>query len=180
MLTTLANQERRMKKHVLTLVLLLLASAAPAVAQKWTKSTWKNFAFSAEYPSKPKLDSTDVDGHTMVTIGAPTKTGYYAVMVTQMPEFTEEVISDSARREQVLDGAQERSISDAGSTLRSQRPLLLGGRVGREIISTLPDDGMEIFTRVYIEEGRMYMQIAVVATGKESLATKFLKSFKFL
>jgi hypothetical protein len=169
----------------LTLVLLISgATLTSAAAQSWTKSTWRQFGFSAEFPGKPRLDSSVVaepDSRTMMMVATGSKSGYFAVMITEMPEFTAEAIDDSARREMILDGAQDQSLADANATLKSQRAISLGGRYGREIIAALPDGEAEVHSRIYLEENRMYMQIAVVANRKAiATGTRFLKSFRFL
>jgi hypothetical protein len=161
-----------------------LALAPNAAAQKWTKSTWSELGFKAEFPGRPTLDSSIInnpDPVTMMIVGVPAKNGYYGVMVTDMPDFTAESFADPEVRERVLDGAQNQSLADAGATLKSQREVTLDNRIGREIISTLPGGEAEIHSRIYLEAGRMTMQIAVAADKKALVvAARFLRSLHFL
>ncbi|HVK40680.1 MAG TPA: hypothetical protein VNA88_19260 [Candidatus Kapabacteria bacterium] len=169
---------------VLFAVCLALVAGPRLSAQTWTKSSWPDHGFAAEFPFAPELDSTaigEMDGRMMTIIGAGSEIGYFAVMVTPMPEFTEEVLADAEARETILDGAQQQSLADGGGTLKSQRAITLDGRYGREFVSTIPGEKAEVHTRIYLDDLRMIMQIAVVA-DKSVLptGTRFLNSFRFL
>lgn len=174
---------KRLLLRVALLATLVLAAAGPADAQPWKTSTWKRFGFSASFPGVAKLDSTSTpmpEGDRVISIiGLPTKTGYYAVIVTTMPEFTAERLSDSAMRERIIDGAQKQSLHDINATARTQRPIRLGGLHGREIVADLPD-GTEMHTRIYLQENRMYMILSVIEAKNLALATRFLDGFRLL
>ena len=163
---------------------LMVLAVSHAAGQTARVSSWPSLGFAAEFPGKPELESTPAEGEGTFSsqmVSSSSKDGYFAVSVATIEEFTAEAIADSATRERIFDGAQSNSIEQGGTTLKSQRSLMLDGRYGREFISAMPDGSAMVHTRAYLEPSRLYIQIAVITNRKApKTGTRFLNSFKFL
>jgi hypothetical protein len=101
----------------------------------------------------------------------------YITGYTEYPD----IVFTSTQPEDLLDGAQRGAISNIKGEVTSQRPIMVNGHTGREIVGTSPAQNVGFTARVFLAKPRMYMLIYTQYDKSKPISEdgkKFLDSFQ--
>ena len=174
--------------QALGLLFLLLATAPAGAAQGWITLAPAGEGFSVQLPSKPKEEASQApvlgDNYLMkmyTVVGDPKNILYMAVM-QELPAVVAEM-KPAARLDEFINGFRSGFLKELTATcpnvdLKLDRELTLKARTGRQYSFSCQNTyGL---VRVFDNERRIYVLLAMAKAENDASVMKFLQSFEIL
>jgi hypothetical protein len=159
-------------------------TSSPTTTTTTSSSSWENVSgdgFSISMPDTPsKNDSTIPSAAGPLQLRMYTLSQGYEGFILGYTEYPD-IVFTSSEPEELLDGAQQGAISNVKGEVTSQRPIMLNGHTGREIVGTSPAQNIGFTARVILAKPRMYMLVYTQYDKSKPISAdgkKFLDSFQ--
>jgi hypothetical protein len=173
-------------KHILIVLALIVSSTV--LAQDWITYENKDFNFSVDLPSEPKMLQqevpTDVGDLTMnmfvvdlSSVEQGSDNLIYMVIHTKYPVNQDEL--DKNEIESMLDGSVDGAVSNVQGKLVYVNKVTLNGSPGRA--AKIEVQGAYMYMNTYLKNSALYaaQTICLVENDENEDIKKFFDSFKF-
>jgi hypothetical protein len=159
-------------------------SYSPTTTKTTSSASWQTISedsFSLAMPgTATKNDSTVASPAGPLMLRMYTLTKDYEVFITGYTEYPD-MVFEASEPEAMMDGAQKGAISNVQGEVTSQRPIMVNGNPGREIVGTSASKNIGFTARVILARPRMYMLVYTQYDKSKPMSAdgkRFLDSFQ--
>ena len=159
-------------------------ATTPGTTPYTSSAGWETISgdgFSVSMPGKASKNEESIPSAAgPLQIHMYTLSQGFESFITGYTEYPD-MVFESAEPETLLDGAQQGAISNVKGEVTSQRPIMVAGNPGREIVGTSPGQNIGFTARVILAKPRMYMLVYTQYDKSKAISAegqRFLDSFQ--
>jgi hypothetical protein len=169
--------------RMLSVVLFVLGSLVPALAQQWIEYKDEAAGYRIEFPGKPKVETqlvktTAGDRHMGVATLNVERNGAWLELMTVIPGRPAIYNPDP---QVTLDRTRDNAVRAVNGKLREEKRLTVNGEPARRTVIDMPDGRVVVMLQI-MRGDQLYQTIAVVSAGAENSADteRFIGSFSLV